>query len=303
MGFMRLTAPALPAELDIALAFPRYLADLDTQRVHVVDTGSPGDGGPAILLLHGFPMWSFLWRRVIRRLPGRRVVAPDLVGLGLSDKPRQLSWHTPARHLDVLVSLVDALELDDVVVVGQDWGGPLGMGVAAHLESEGRLRGIVLGNTAVLPPRRPIRVGSFHRFANLPVLSDIAFRGLGFPLPLLSRVQGDPTSIGLLERLAYRHPFRRLVDRAGLVGVPRMVPNRDGHPSLPFLDRVGHWAESYRGPTSVVWGLRDPIFGRGLRRLRKAWPHATFTETQAGHFLQEEVPAEMAEAIEGLAAG
>lgn len=302
MGFTRLAAPHLPAELNLTLDFSRSLVDLVSQRVHVIDTGQPTDG-PAILLLHGFPTWSFLWRKVIRRLPERRVIAPDLVGFGLSDKPRRVGWHTLDRHLDILVTLVDALKLEDVVVVGQDWGGPLGVGVAAHLHSEGRLRGIVMGNTAILPPRRPVRPGPFHRFANLPVISDLAFRGFAFPLPILGRAQGDPASMGLLERKAYRHPFRRLADRAALLAMPRLVPSHDRHPSLPFLDRVGHWAESYEGPAALVWGLRDPLLGRAGKRLREAWPQAPFTETQAGHFLQEEVPRELADAIEHVAGG
>ncbi|MEN0063256.1 MAG: alpha/beta fold hydrolase [Myxococcota bacterium] len=302
MSFMRLTAPELPTELNIAFPFPRYLVDLDDHRMHVADTGPASEPGPTIVLFHGNPTWSFLWRKVIRRLTNHRVIAPDLIGCGLSDKPRNVSWHTPERHLHALVSLVDALELDRVVVVGQDWGGPIGMGVAAHLQSEGRLHGVVIGNTGVLSPRRPIRTTSFHRFSNLPGISDLAFRGLGFPLPILGRAQGDPASIGLLERRAYWFPFRKIADRAALLGLPRMVPSHDAHPSLPYLDRIGSWVQSYDGPAAIVWGHRDPILGRGFARHAKTWPHAEVTETQAGHFLQEEVPTEFANAVLSIAA-
>ncbi len=302
MGFTRLAAPTLPAELDLALSFPRSLVDLEAQRVHVIDT-EPEGSAKAIVMLHGYPTWSFSWRKVIRRLKDHRVVAPDLVGLGLSTKPRRADWHTPDRHLDVLVTLVDALGLDDVVVVGQDWGGPLGIGLAAHLQSEGRLKGIVMANTAILPPRRPIRVASFHRLAHARGLGEIALRGLGLSVQLMGRVQGDRRSMGLLERKAYWHPFRNLADRAALTGIPRMVPNHDRHPSLPFLDRTGHWVESWKGPAALVWGMRDPIFGRAIWRLKEAWPQATVVETEGGHFLQEEAPDELARVIGAVAAG
>lgn len=303
MSFLKLHAPELPTELDITMSFPRYLADLTEYRMHVVDTKPDGADGPTILCLHGNPMWSFLWRKVIRRLPERRVVAPDLIGCGLSDKPARASWHSPERHLDALVTLVDGLKLSDVVVVGQDWGGPLGIGVAAHLQSEGRLRGVVMANTAVLSPRRPMRPSAFHRLANVPLVSDLLFRGLGFPLPVLGRAQGDRASIGLLERRAYRYPFRSYADRAALLGLTRMFPNHDRHKSLPYLDRIGSWSASYQGPAALVWGRRDPILGRALYRMREAWPQAPVTETEAGHFLQEEVPGELAAAIETVAAG
>ena len=140
--------PELPASLAPALPFDRRAFRVDGRRVHLLDHGT----GPAVVMIHGNPTWSFLWRKVIRRLEGCRAIAPDLVGFGLSDKPRRLRWHSVDRHVDILIALVDALDVGPAVVVGQDWGGPLAMGLAAHLQGRGQLAGIVLGNTAVLPP-------------------------------------------------------------------------------------------------------------------------------------------------------
>ena len=114
--------------------------------------------------------------------------------------------------------------------------------------------------------------------------------GLGFPLPILSFVQGDRSSLGRLEARAYRAPLARPFDRAGPLAFARMVPDRPGHPSLAALDRIGAFAEAYTGPAALVWGLADPVLGRSLGRIRRAWPQAEVVETQAGHFLQEEVP-------------
>ena len=285
-------APDLPPWLAAAMPFDRRTIRVRGTALHFVDHGV----GPPVLLVHGNPTWSFLWRKVIRGLPGFRVIAPDLVGFGLSDKPGR-SFHTVDNHVDHLWGLVEALDLDDWTVVGQDWGGPLACGVAERLDRGGRLRGMVLANTAVLPARRPVRATAFHRFAHVPVASELVFVGGGFPIQILPRIQRDPASIGAPELRAYRWPFRRMRDRAGPLALARMVPHRDDHPSLPALDRIGRWAEAWRGPAALVWGIDDPILGRGFRRLAEAWPQAQRTEARAGHFLQEEVPERLVDAV------
>lgn len=286
-------APALPSWLAESLPFRRKVARIGEHRIHFIDEG---DGRP-VFLIHGNPTWSFLWRKVIARLRGRklRLIAPDLFGFGLSDKPRQLEAHSLDAHVATIQALVEGLDLRDAVVVGQDWGGPIGAGVAAR--TSGRFTAAVFGNTTFLSPRRPLRTTAFHRFSHVPVVSTLCFRGLGFPLPVLHRVQGDRASIGPFERRAYRYPLPRWADRAGILALARMVPSFDGHPSLSVLDEADRWAKGFDRPTALVWGLRDPILGRALNRLRQAMPHAHVTETQAGHFLQEEVPDALADAV------
>lgn len=286
-------APALPDWLEAAFPERRRLARVDGEQIHFVDHGH----GPVVLLVHGNPTWSFLWRKVIRALPDHRCVAPDLLGLGLSTKLRRPSEHTMERHLDILRRWVDALELDDVVVAGQDWGGPIGAGLAAHLAAQGRLRGLVFGNTAVVPPRRPLKTKPFHRFSQLPVISTAVFYGLNVPTRWLHRAQGDPGSIDAVARRAYLWPLRRRRDRAAPLGLARMVPSHEGHPSTSVIDRYGAFVESWEGPAALVWGERDPILGRGLKRHRRALPQARVWVTDAGHFSQEEVPDAWAEAI------
>lgn len=287
-------APPLPPWLARELPFDRRVLEIGGDRIHTVDHGS----GPVVLLVHGNPTWSFLWRKVIARLDGVRCVAPDLLGFGLSSKPWRSREHTLERHVAVVAGLVEALALRDVVLVGQDWGGPIAAGVGERLPD--RVRGLVFGNTAVLRPARPLRPKAFHRFAATPVVSDVVFRLGGFPLRSLHGVQGDKSSIGRLEARAYRWPLRRLRDGAGPLGLARMVPGREDHPTVAAMDRIGAWVEAWRGPAALVWGTRDPLLGRGLRRHREALPQARVWETQAGHFLQEEVPDEIAEAIRSV---
>ncbi|MFE8603200.1 alpha/beta fold hydrolase [Archangium violaceum] len=265
-------------------------------RMHYVDEGE----GRPVLLLHGNPTWSFLYREVMAGLAGGpyRVVAPDLIGLGLSDKPRELSAHTLRRHGESLLELVQGLELKDVVLVVQDWGGPIGAWMAAR--AAGRVTGLVVMNTALLKPER-FRTTAFHRFSHMPVVSDVAFRLFNFPLPVLGRTQGDPSSISGDVARAYAWPLRKVVDRAAPLALARMVPNGPEHPTVAELTEGDAWARSFQGPVELVWGVKDPILGRALRRHREVFPRARVTETPAGHFLQEEVPEEIVAAIRRVA--
>jgi len=149
-------------------------------------------------------------------------------------------------------------------------------------------------------PRRP-RGTLFHRLSRLPVVSDFVYRVLGFPQIILHRVQGDPASIRGDVARAYRWPLRRLRDRVAPLALARMVPSSPDHPSVPALARGEAWAREFQGPMALVWGMRDPILARALKRHEEAFPRATVRRTEAGHFLQEEVPEAIAEAIREVA--
>jgi haloalkane dehalogenase len=297
-----MTAPPLPDWLARELPFRRVTVDTREGRIHAIDDG-PRDA-PCIVLLHGNPTWCFLWRTVIQALRDEsggdrfRIIAPDLIGLGLSDKPRSVSAHTIPMHVSAIAEALDRLGARDVIFAGQDWGGPIGSGAMAKWQERGgRVRALLYANTAVLPVAHPVHSTPFHRFARAPIISDAAFRLGLFPVPILHRVQGDRSSIGRHERRAYVWPLRRFRDRAAPLGLARMVPGFDDHPSVPHIDAIGAWVKSFRGPIGLVWGVRDPILGRSLSRHVKALSPAFVEETQAGHFLQEEVPELLARSI------
>lgn len=291
--------PELPAWLAAMLPLRRSASVLaDGSLIHRIDHGEPD--APVVLLVHGNPTWSFLWRKVIALLPERRCVAPDLLGFGLSSRIA-LHEHAIDRHADALAELVTALGLRRFVLAGQDWGGPLAAALGARMPE--RVAGVVLANTSVVVPKHP-RGTWFHRFARVPVVSDLVFRGLGFPQLALGVAQGDRSSISGAVSRAYRWPLRHLSDRAGPLALARMVPGSPGHPSMPALHRGEAWLHAFAaggGPMALVWGERDPILGRGLERHVRAFPTATVTRTQAGHFLQEEVPEALAAAIRDVA--
>ena len=186
-----------------------------------------------------------------------------------------------------------------LVLVLHDWSGPIGL--AALADCPGRLAGLVATNTGVGPPRASTRPTCFHRFANLPIVSDAAFKLLGFPQRALHLAQADRASISGDVARAYRWPLRRLADRTAPLALARMVPLGEGHPSVPRLRRSLAVATSFEGPSAIVWGDRDPVLGRALRGVAEALPRATVTRVPAGHYLQEEAPDAIAAAVLAVA--
>lgn len=295
MTIPRLQAPAIPSWLARMLPFERYAVDVGGHRMHVMEGGDPS--GTPVVMLHGNPTWGFLYRRVAESLKGERLrlIIPDLIGLGLSDKPRDAREHTIENHARWFGMLLDGLALEKIVFVGQDWGGPIGLHALADRPK--LAHSMVILNTVLGPPKQGFKATTFHRFAQMPIVSDVAFRLLGFPQIALDRAQGDRKSIRGEVARAYRFPLRHLRDRVAPLALARMVPDSQQHFSIAPLRRVQAYAESFRGPASIVWGDRDPVLGRVRSFIEKLLPQAEVTRTQAGHFLQEEVPHEIAMAI------
>ena len=299
MVALAMSVPALPSWLEAM--FPpgmrRSLVDVGGVRIHVAEWGA----GPTVVMLHGNPSWGFLWRKVVAELldDGLRLVVPDLVGLGLSDKPHDAEAHTLAGHGTWFGRLLDEVAPGDVTLVAQDWGGPIALWAAA--DRLARVRGLVLGNTVVGPPRPGFKASAFHRLARLPLVSDALFKLGGFPQNLMTLAQGKKTSIVGRAALGYMWPLRRLGDRTAPLALARMVPDAMDHPSIPALERCQEAFTALRAPVSLVWGMRDPVLGRVLGHLERLRPDARVTRTDAGHFLQEEVPGPIAAAVRDVA--
>lgn len=285
----------MPAWLERMLPFRRAVLDVNGYAMHVMEQG-PEDGQP-VLLLHGNPTWGFLYRRIAGELRDTklRLVMPDLVGLGLSVHPRDTSIHTLDFHARQVGALVDRLQLERFVLVCQDWGGAIGGCVCA--ERPERVAGLVVLNTVLGPPRPGFRPTAFHRFARMPLVSDLVFRVGLFPARGISSAQSDRASVAGDVGRAYRWPLRNRLTNGAPLALARMVPDSLEHPSVERLRQCEAWAKSFTRPTEIVWGKRDPVLGRLLKRTRELLPHARVTETGAGHFLQEEVPKEIADAI------
>jgi haloalkane dehalogenase len=290
---VRHPAPELPAFIARELPFERSLVEAGGLRLHVMEAGR----GPTAVFVHGNPTWGFLWRKVAAPLAaaGLRVVLPDLPGLGLSEKPRDPSFHTLENHARIFGALLDEVAPGPVVLALHDWGGPIAL--AALADRPGRLAGLIVTNTGVGPPRKGARPTLFHRFANLPVVAPAAFRLLGFPQGFLGFAQADGRSISGDVARAYRWPLRRLRDRTAPLALARLVPVREDHPSVAGLRRSLAVATAFEGPTEIVWGERDPVLGRALRGVATALPRARVTTVPAGHYLQEEAPSPISDAV------
>jgi haloalkane dehalogenase len=293
--------PPLPDWIEAQLppGVRRQLVDVDRERMHVMEWG-PADGRP-VLLLHGNPTWGFLWRKVVAAIRARRggealrLVVPDLVGLGLSSRPPGEA-HTLANHAAWMGALIDRLVSGPLVLVAQDWGGPIGM--CAMATRRDRLRGLVLGNTALSPPAPTFKPTLFHRLSQLPMVSDLLFKQLGFPLGVLHLSQGDRSSIRGDVARAYRWPLARRAERDAPLALARMVPSDAlSHPSIAMLRESDALFRSLQAPIRIVWGTRDPVLGRVINHLERLRPDAAIVRTEAGHFLQEEVPEPLAEAV------
>jgi haloalkane dehalogenase len=167
----------------------------------------------------------------------------------------------------------------------------------ALADRPGRMTGIVLLNTAVTPPKQGFNPTLFHKLARLPVASDVLFRGLGYPQFNLNLGQGERHSITGDAARAYTYPLRTWGDRAAVLNMAREVPDSLEHRSVPLLERCQEFVAGFDGPAAIVWGDRDPVLAKLKNRTARLLPQATITSTNGGHFLQEQVPVEIADAI------
>ncbi len=256
-------------------------------RIHYVDEGS----GRPILLFHGQPDWSFLYRHLIKMLRGKfRCIAPDYPGFGLSVRPRGYRY-TPEEHSMVVSELVEHLDLRDMIVMGQDWGGPIATGVA--LNDPERVSGVVFGNTWCWPADFRTKIFSWI-MSTWPLQWLIKHRNLFvkriMPMMLKRSLTAEELDHYLMaqpnseSRLGVAEFPRQLTrSRTWLAGLVARVPSELGSKRALF-----------------VWGMRD--FGFVPKIYLPTWrdlypDHAVVELSAAGHYIQEDAPEEVADAI------
>jgi haloalkane dehalogenase len=183
--------------------------------------------------------------------------------------------------------------------VGQDWGGPIGMlGVAG---AKAPLKATVILNTVLGPPREGFKPTAFHRFARMPIVSDLAFRVAGFMPRGMAGAQGDKKSISGDTARAYRWVLRDPKTRVAPLALARMVPDSMQHRSIAPLRKCEEITRAFKGPAELVWGDKDPVLGGVRKHMMTLLPNARVSRTEGGHFLQEEVPDVIAGAIRRVA--
>lgn len=263
--------------------FASHGLDLDGVRLHYVDEGH----GRTLLFVHGNPTWSFAWRKFIAALaPDYRCIAVDHIGCGLSDKPAGYEY-TIDQHVANLVSLIDALDLRDVTLVGHDWGGCIGMGAA--VERPDRFQRFVLMNTAAFRSTRiPLRIA----VCRIPLLGALGVRGLNlFSRAALSMAVTRPERMTPEVRAGYLVPYDSWAHREAVHRFVQDIPLRPSHPSYDRLVRIEEGLAQFRDrPMLLPWGEQDWCFTPAFRdEFLKRFPQAeSFPLPDAGHYVFED---------------
>ncbi len=293
--------PRLPNEVRAVYPFDHNWFRAGGYTLHYLDEGGRRD--PVVLLLHGNPTWSFLYRHFIPPLvdAGYRVIAPDYLGFGLSDKPSDERLYTIPHHVSRLVALLDDLRIDDAVLFAQDWGGPIGFG--AELARPDLIKGLVLGNTFWGEASNFQRSVPMWRALHGPVAGPLLLgkRGMFVEALRLSGPRDMPQAV--LD--AYALPFSAGGSRVGTLAFPRAISTGPGHPMHPLVQRILEILPKMDVPARLVWGAEDAVFPPDEQgaRFAELLPRAGEVELVDGarHFVQEYDPEACVQAILSVA--
>jgi haloalkane dehalogenase len=248
--------------------------------MHYLDEGH--EGAPVALCLHGQPTWSYLYRKMIPAFvaAGLRVVAPDFFGFGRSDKPEEEARYTFDFHRDSIVALIEALDLERITLVCQDWGGLIGLTIPMDMPH--RFERLLVMNTMLATGDRPLGEGflAWRAFSNSKPDMDIA--------ALMKRAV---PSLSDAEANAYAAPFPDIRYKAGVRRFPNLVPDRPDADGASLSRRArDFWSTIWSGQSFMAVGMKDPVLGspamRALRAdIRNCPPPLELAD--AGHFVQE----------------
>jgi len=268
--------------------FEAHYVDIDGLRMHYVDAGQRD--GDVVLLLHGEPSWSYLYRHMIPPLAkaGLRVIAPDLIGFGKSDKPVRKSDYSFAIHVDWMRHFIEALNLGDITMFCQDWGSSIGLRVAA--ENEHRFARIALGNGG-LP------TGDQDMPRAFIIWRAFALYSPWFPIGRIIQ-SGTITDLSDDVVAAYDAPFPSAEYKAGARAFPALVPTTPNDPASDANRAAWDVFEHWEKPFLTTFSNRDPITRGGQVPWQEKVPGARNQEhvkiKNAGHFLQEDKGEELA---------
>jgi haloalkane dehalogenase len=265
--------------------FSSHYVSIDGQQLHYVDEGR----GPTLLLVHGNPTWSFHWRNLITGLKStHRLVALDHIGCGLSDKPQSYNYRL-GQHIANLVEFIDRLDLREITLVAQDWGGAIGVGAA--LRRQDRFARFVLLNTAAFrSTRMPLRI----RICRTPLLGALAIRGLNAFVRAALRMAVEKRDYLIpAVRAGITAPYNTWANRIAIDRFVKDIPMSPRHPSYQTLADIEQGLPQLADkPFQFIWGMRDWCFTPAfLDRFLEFFPHAEVHRFEdAGHWVMEDSP-------------
>jgi pimeloyl-ACP methyl ester carboxylesterase len=290
------TPPQIPAWLAPLYPFaPKSFVTAGGARLSYLDEGPRSD--EAVLMLHGNPTWSFYYRNLVRDLsPALRCIAPDHIGMGLSEKPEDYAYTLATRIADI-EALVASLGLRRVHLVVHDWGGAIGFGFAArHPALIGRI--VILNTAAFASPRIPARIA----LCKAPVLGPLLVRGLnGFAGPATWMAM-HRRPLTPAEKRGYLWPYDSWSHRVAVSAFVRDIPLEPSHPSWATLAATEAGLAQFRDrPVLLVWGGKDFCFNDTfLARWRELFPSAECERiADAGHYVLEDAAADAIPLIHG----
>lgn len=263
---------------------PHYL-EVGSVRVHYLDEGA----GDLILCLHGEPTWAYLYRKFIPILsPGYRVMAMDFIGFGRSDKYTEIEEYSYRMHLDTLLAFIEGLDLKNITLVVQDWGGLLGL--AAVAQAPERFARLVIMNTFLPVGNRPMPLA-------FKLWRGFAKYYPGLPIGFILKI-GTYNELSKDVIKAYNAPFPSNKYKAGAKAWPLLVPMTSSDPGVAEMKRAREVLSEWRRPALVMFSDKDPIMRGGDRFFRGVIPSAKYQPriiiNNAGHFLQEDSGEEIA---------
>ncbi len=272
----------LPPDVRALYPFKRHYLEMRGPRMHYVDEGE----GPAVVMLHGNPTWSFFYRNLILGLrDDYRTIAPDHIGCGLSDKPQRYPYGL-ATHIDNLERLSDHLRLEKVTLAVHDWGGAIGFGWA--IRQPQRVKRLVILNTAAFRGPVPFRI----RVCRWPVVGTAALLYLNaFARGALSMATVHPQKLTPAIRRGYLFPYQSRADRFGILRFVQDIPITSRSASRPVLQSIENGLHQFRDrPAILFWGARDFCFHDWfLDRWKTLLPSATVHRfPDAGHYVLED---------------
>jgi haloalkane dehalogenase len=298
--------PELPADIRAVFDFEPHWARVGGYRLHYIDEGPRTP--EAIVLPHGNPTWSFLYRDIIPPLveAGYRVVAPDHLGSGRSDHAASEAEYAIDLHAARFGALLDQAGVERAVFFLQDWGGPISLG--ACLSRPDLVAGMVLGNT-FWGEASQFHQGLFPwRAMHGPVAGPLLFGRTNTFIEGCIRLAMPPSAHSGTVRDAYLLPWRAAPGAGATLPWPRAISSGPGHPTQPLADAIADRLTTLDVPTRFVWGGADPVFpwdeqGVALQRmLPRGESYDPVVVQGAGHFIQEWAPTECASALLTVAA-